>query len=425
MTESAYVSLEGSDAVARADLAAARWEDFWSLFKRGARDSAPITPSRVVLLCLSAVVVCQELTGWSVSIGFAQFGDRPYEGDCFQDGSADFTKVAAMLKSAFPKEWTGQAARDYHTQNQNLIDLAHTMTNLDTGMKNVVNGQATNVTNTREKLGYEMDALLLTLAVTLGLENSELGLVFAWPLAFAAVATTASLCSLWMSECHSDSATNAATAQGFDYQQVINDAHKVIAAARGGFPPGQQPVMATAEKKSNLKPHTNAFPADPSNIQVPGSPGLSGMPPHSPSSPGGATRTPAAPITPHPTTTMPAAAAAPFGAPPTLDEISQVSQQVSAPLTMASQTVNQVGQTAGQAAQQIQSLAQSAKGPGSADPAHTPARDDAPTASDGVTPVDTAAASSGPAAGRAPVDAPTPAAASGGDPLAAERSAPN
>jgi len=420
MTESGFAAGGDDLAFARLTQSVAEQEGMEAYRKaiKEAIKGRSLTPSKCVLSCLTAAFVCYELTGF----------DDPYKGDCFQEGSEAFTAVTRKLESAFPQEWTGQAADDYKDQNQKLITLAHTLTNLDTGMKSVVNGQSINVTNTREKLADLQYSLIAVCVVVFALEKFILTYEVAWGLAVAAVATTAFLCGVWMSECHSDSATNAATAQGFDYQAVITVANEVKTAAQAGFPPGKVPAPTTG---SHARNKAMALPSSLPGATAPGNdtghndaPPVTSPAPPSLSSPASATGTPAAPITPHPTTTMPAAAA-PFGAPPTLDEISQVSQQVSAPLTMASQTVNQVGQTASQAAQQIQSLAQSAKGPGSADPAHTPARDDAPTASDGVTPVDTAAASSGPAAGRAPVDAPTPAAASGGDPLAAERSAPN
>jgi len=196
------------------------------------RYKTAILPSRLILLAILTLIGLQEMAGASVPFGFSatKLSPDPYAGDCFNQGSQDFTKVAELLKTAVPPSWQGAGADAYTTANDKLIELAETMAQLDTAMAGRVNEHAAIVRKTQLGIGVEQDILLVAYPFIVCLEKSPTTLPAAWntarAVALAAIVTALSLLG-W---CLGTSVQTGKAMDGLGYGDVLAEASALIGA---------------------------------------------------------------------------------------------------------------------------------------------------------------------------------------------------
>jgi len=189
----------------------------------------------IVLQALAALLVGQELAGCSVPLGLSALSavpGHPYQGECFGEGSADFTTVAATLEQAVARGWSGKGATAYAEANQTLIDQANAMAALDIQMQNAVSGQAECVTKTQEGFAGPQDALIVALPMVVYLQADPATFWTAYRLA-CRVSQVAILTGVGLlSYCLAKSIQAMVTVQGIDYAAVAAAANQVSSDAQ-------------------------------------------------------------------------------------------------------------------------------------------------------------------------------------------------
>ncbi|OBA71717.1 hypothetical protein A5641_10415 [Mycobacterium sp. 1554424.7] len=132
-------------------------------------------PSRIILAALTTLLGMQQLAGASIPFGGSAWKGsptNPFQGDCFESGSRDFTDVADLLRMAVPQSWQGAAADAYTTANSALITQAQTMTDLDREMEKLVKDHAECVSQTQLGIGIEQDVLIAVYPMIVFLESN-------------------------------------------------------------------------------------------------------------------------------------------------------------------------------------------------------------------------------------------------------------
>jgi len=137
------------------------------------------SPVTLLLTTLAVTVAGQQLAGLSAPLGFSAMEGSsipgPYDGECFETGSGDFTTVYNTLESAQAyganSGWTGNTETWYETQAAALTQIAQTMASNDSDMHNLIQQHASVVSQVQEGYGGIEDTLLVAIAAVFAIQE--------------------------------------------------------------------------------------------------------------------------------------------------------------------------------------------------------------------------------------------------------------
>ncbi|MEE6180055.1 EspA/EspE family type VII secretion system effector, partial [Mycobacterium sp. 050134] len=204
----------------------------------------------------------QQLTGLAIPFaGSAWEGSpmSPYQGDCFTDGSHNFTHVAALLQQEQPQHWSGAAAHAHNSAKSQLIAQAQTMAALDQEFAALVKDHAHVVTQAQLGTGIEQAFLLALYPVILGLESHPTTFNFAMTAAITAAATSITAAVGLLAWCLGSSIQTLQAVDNLEYSDVIKAAQTII----------DQHQPATTNPVDTTSTGPSAHDSTPANLSSP------------------------------------------------------------------------------------------------------------------------------------------------------------
>jgi len=231
-----------------------------------------VLPSRIILGALAAVMLMQQLAGVSIPFGGSAWEGSPtypYQGDCFKEGSQDFTEVVALLKAAEPSNWDGEAADTYTTANSTVVTQAQAMADLDLEMEKLVKSHAEVVSQTQLGIGIEQDVLIVAFPIILALESYWQTFTIAQTSArVTAVAAIGAAVGL-LGWCLGTSIQTQQAVDALGYGDVIAALKPVIDAYASASAPVTQPSQSVASPGADVSGGVSASSASPGSDVAP------------------------------------------------------------------------------------------------------------------------------------------------------------
>jgi hypothetical protein len=234
-----------------------------------------VLPSRIIIGALTTLLSLQEFAGASIPFGGSAWKGSPsypYQGDCFKEGSQDFTEVAALLQMAAPASWQGEAADAYTAANSTLVTLAQTMADLDLEMQKLVKDHAEVVSQTQLGIGIQQDVLIVALPIMFLLEKKPETFTPAF-IAAITIAGAALLAAVGLlSWCLGTSIQTQQAVDGLAYGDVIAAAQAVVdPSVTVSVPLSTGSVASDFAPVSGSVPVSSAISGAPSVASSPGS----------------------------------------------------------------------------------------------------------------------------------------------------------